>query len=312
MKISYLLLILSLVSTGAIAQTPPRSDAPQAFPSALDIAGGGTVTSVSVTSVNGVSGTVANPTSTPAISLSLGAIKPTTIGIGTGAILTAPRLLSILSTSSTTTPLSNPLLRIASTGAGADASIELTDSTGYTSYISTSGATTSNVMNFSLNGTTSLTLGTASATILGPLTISTINTGTGVFMCESSGLILSGATTCVASDNRLKNDLGVVTEAQAVARVLARPAAHMYTYKTGYGPAGKHYGWFAQDIEKVQPELVTLSGTTNLTPDGTKVFDKVEFEADTSTALQYLLKEVAQIKSCSLMIYGHCLLGVGK
>ena len=35
---------------------------------------GGTVTSVSVVSANGVSGTVANPTTTPAITLALGAI----------------------------------------------------------------------------------------------------------------------------------------------------------------------------------------------------------------------------------------------
>ncbi len=39
----------------------------------------GTVTSVSVTTANGVSGTVANPTSTPAISLALGAITPTSV-----------------------------------------------------------------------------------------------------------------------------------------------------------------------------------------------------------------------------------------
>ena len=41
--------------------------------------GSGTVTSVSVTTANGVSGTVANPTTTPAISLSLGAITPTSV-----------------------------------------------------------------------------------------------------------------------------------------------------------------------------------------------------------------------------------------
>jgi len=40
----------------------------------------GQVTSVSVTPANGVSGTVANPTTTPAISLSLSAITPTQIG----------------------------------------------------------------------------------------------------------------------------------------------------------------------------------------------------------------------------------------
>ena len=50
----------------------------------------GTVTSVSVTSANGVSGTVANASSTPAISLTLGAITPTSVaatGTVTGANL---------------------------------------------------------------------------------------------------------------------------------------------------------------------------------------------------------------------------------
>lgn len=41
--------------------------------------GTGTVTSVSVTTANGVSGSVANPTTTPAISLTLGAITPTSV-----------------------------------------------------------------------------------------------------------------------------------------------------------------------------------------------------------------------------------------
>jgi len=46
---------------------------------------GGTVTSVSVTTANGVSGTVTNPTTTPAISLTLGAITPTSVSSGSGA-----------------------------------------------------------------------------------------------------------------------------------------------------------------------------------------------------------------------------------
>lgn len=47
--------------------------------------GGGTVTSVSVTTANGVSGSVANATTTPAITLTLGAITPTTI-VASGAV----------------------------------------------------------------------------------------------------------------------------------------------------------------------------------------------------------------------------------
>ena len=48
-------------------------------------AGSGTVTSVSVVSANGVSGSVANPTTTPAITLALGAITPTSVA-ASGAV----------------------------------------------------------------------------------------------------------------------------------------------------------------------------------------------------------------------------------
>lgn len=47
------------------------------------VVGVGTVTSVSVTTANGVSGTVATATTTPAITLTLGAITPTSTTIGT-------------------------------------------------------------------------------------------------------------------------------------------------------------------------------------------------------------------------------------
>lgn len=51
--------------------------------------GAGTVTSVSVVTANGVSGSVANPTTTPAITLTLGAITPSSV---TDASLTAGRV----------------------------------------------------------------------------------------------------------------------------------------------------------------------------------------------------------------------------
>lgn len=53
------------------------------------VAGGsGTVTSVSVTTANGVSGSVATATTTPAITLTLGAITPTSVAINGGTALT--------------------------------------------------------------------------------------------------------------------------------------------------------------------------------------------------------------------------------
>ena len=58
------------------------------FPSAAG-SGSGTVTSTSVISANGISGSVANPTTTPAITLTLGAIAPSSVKIGAGASITS-------------------------------------------------------------------------------------------------------------------------------------------------------------------------------------------------------------------------------
>src|ERR1700677_938790 len=51
--------------------------------------GSGTVTSVSVVTANGVSGSVANPTTTPALMLTLGAITPSSAAIGAGSAITS-------------------------------------------------------------------------------------------------------------------------------------------------------------------------------------------------------------------------------
>ena len=62
-------------------------------------AGSGTVTQVSVVTANGVSGTVADPTTTPAISLLLGAITPTSVAasgaISAGATVTGSNLSGV-------------------------------------------------------------------------------------------------------------------------------------------------------------------------------------------------------------------------
>lgn len=73
---------------------------------------GGTVTTVSVTTANGVSGTVATATTTPAITLTLGAITPTTVAIGGGTAITSSgaggALGSNAFTSTAFAPLASP------------------------------------------------------------------------------------------------------------------------------------------------------------------------------------------------------------
>lgn len=86
-----LILLFSLLSVSVEAQTVSPLGCTITGPSincggTILTPGTGTVTSVSVTTANGVSGSVANPTTTPAISLTLGAITPTSVAIG-GATL---------------------------------------------------------------------------------------------------------------------------------------------------------------------------------------------------------------------------------
>lgn len=120
-------------------------------------------------------------------------------------------------------------------------------------------------------------------------------TATGDFICvTASGNMAQGVTTCAASDRRVKNDLGIVSPAQAVARVMALPEEHRFTYKTGYGPSGDHAGWFAQDIARMWPGVVYRSAKTALTPDGELTFDRAEVGPDTTTAVKWLIQHVRE------------------
>lgn len=68
--------------------------------------GTGTVTSVSVSPANGISGVVANPTSTPAITLTLGAITPTSVnGLTLAALATGFTISGGTSSKTLTVPL---------------------------------------------------------------------------------------------------------------------------------------------------------------------------------------------------------------
>lgn len=124
---------------------------------------------------------------------------------------------------------------------------------------------------------------------VGNLTIGTISSTTGLFVCETSGLISSGVTTCVASDRRVKDDHGIVSPSAAVARIMALPDEHLFSYKYGYGPSGIHAGWFAQDIKKVWPSVVYRGTPNKFAPDGQLSFDRGEIGPDTTTAVKWLV-----------------------
>jgi hypothetical protein len=80
----------AIVFTGS--STPTLSVTGASSISGTNTGDSGTVTSVSVVSANGISGTVANASSTPAITLSLGAITPTTVNAVTISGTSTPTL----------------------------------------------------------------------------------------------------------------------------------------------------------------------------------------------------------------------------
>lgn len=133
------------------------------------------------------------------------------------------------------------------------------------------------------------TAGTSAAglTIAGVATTPTAKLGAGMTLtvpqlvsCTTVTTSAAGLFSCTVSDARVKNDLGIVVGATD-----DMPALHRFTFKVSgcgtygkdaCGPAGIHYGWFAQDVQKMYPDLVHRGGKSPLTPDGILQFDKGE------------------------------------
>lgn len=130
-----------------------RADGTFAVPSGTSA---GTVTSVSVTSANGISSTVTNPTTTPAISLSLGAITPTSVA-ATGTVTGSN--LSGTNTGDETTATIKTKLGTAS--ATTDGYLTLADWNSFNSKLSS--VDTTNIANFNVK-VRSLFSGTAPIT----------------------------------------------------------------------------------------------------------------------------------------------------
>jgi hypothetical protein len=135
----------------------------------------------------------------------------------------------------------------------------------------------------------------------------------------SQAFVLSGALTsctgittsssqvasCTVSDKRLKNDLGIVSDIAALTKVLSLPAVHRYTFKQagcgvqgkdGCGPGGEHLGFFAQDIQKVDPSLIVRGPKNKLAPDGVLQFDKAELGPLALAAIKAQQQEIDALK----------------
>lgn len=79
----------------------------------------GTVASVSVTTQNGVSASVTNPTTTPALAFTLGAITPSTVAIGAGSAITSSGAGGALTALAFTSPGTGVATALGNTAGGA-------------------------------------------------------------------------------------------------------------------------------------------------------------------------------------------------
>jgi hypothetical protein len=139
-------------------------------------AGGGTVTSVSVTTANGISGTVATATSTPAITLTLGAITPSSIS-------TAGQITSTLATG--TAPLviasTTQVLNLQAATAGSAPGSTLTGTV--------VGSATSTSLNSTILASSLTSVGTLASPVLTTPAINGLATGTGVAAAATASTI---------------------------------------------------------------------------------------------------------------------------
>jgi hypothetical protein len=133
-------------------------------------AAGGTVTSVSVTTANGVSGSVATATTTPAITLTLGAITPTSVN----SVVLSGSATPTLSVSGTTT--------VSGTNSGDQTSVTGNSGT------ATALQTARTINGTSFNGTANITVTAAAGTLTG----ATLAAGVTASSLTSVGTIATG------------------------------------------------------------------------------------------------------------------------
>lgn len=251
--------------------------------------GGGSVTNVSVVTANGISGSVATSTSTPAITLSLGAITPTsvnglTISTTTGTFtLTNGKTLSVGNTltfsgvdGSTLNIGSGGTLGTAAYTASSAYEVPLTFSTGLTRTVNTVTVNTSQnittLSNLTSNGIVTTSGGTGTLSV-------TATTGSGNVVLATSPTLVTpvlGTPTSGTLTNctGLPISTGVSGLGTGVATFLATPSsanlASAVTDETGTGSLV-----FGTSPTIATPNIASIKGTLTTDTDGATVtFDK--------------------------------------
>ncbi len=229
------------------------SSGPGTVPAWTTPSGSGTVTNVSVTTANGVSGTVATSTTTPAITLSLGAITPTSVA-ATGTV--SGSNLSGTNTGDQTTITGNAG---SATALQTGRSISLTGDVNYTSpsFDGTSNVTAAATV-ARINGNT------VPANAAGALT----NDGSGnlIWAPTGSGTVTSVGLTLPSIFSVAGSP--VTTTGTLAATLASQPAATVFAAPTASAGAPTFRALAATDIPALDASKIT-TGTLPIAQGGT-------------------------------------------
>jgi hypothetical protein len=250
-------------------------------------AGSGTVTSVSVTTANGVSGTVATATTTPAISLALGAITPSEVTVG-GTATAAPAAGSVVVTGVSSAP---------TLGANGEGVVWLTNASGL--HLTGNGSSNDVVITNKAGGSVfSVPTGSTTSVLGGALSapsLTIVGTIAGSICATSAVTLLYevGATGCTISLLALKKDVRELDWQEAAADIMAlKPISYAMKDR----PDQQRLGFYAENTKEVDERFATYDGHGNL--------QAYEPNAILSAAVALLQKQQACLQSWKCRLFG--------